>query len=175
MCGIVGRVNLNGQPIKPEAIKSMCRAIRHRGPDDEGLWLKGPVGLGNRRLSIIDLSPAGHQPISNEDKTVWITFNGEIYNFQELRNKLIRQGHRFRSQTDTETVVHLWEEYGVTCLKYLRGMFAFGLWDEKKQTLFLARDRLGKKPLKYFQDKEKFIFASELKAILTQNINLKPD
>ncbi len=175
MCGIVGKINLNGQPVNPEAIKQMCRAIKHRGPDDEGIYIKGPVGLGSRRLAIIDLSPAGHQPLSNENKTVWITFNGEIYNFHELRQKLIKKGHRFRSQTDTETVVHLWEDYGVDCLKFLRGMFAFAIWDERKQTLFLARDRLGKKPLKYYLDNKTLIFASELKAILTQKISRELD
>jgi len=176
MCGIVGKLNLNSKPVTAAEIKSMGRAIGHRGPDDEGIWTKGPVGLGNRRLSIIDLSPAGHQPLSNEDKTVWITFNGEIYNFQELRTKLIKQGHRFRSKTDTETIVHLWEEYGVNCLKYLRGMFAFALWDDRQKILFLARDRSGKKPLKYYSDCHSLIFASEIKALLqVKNINSEPD
>lgn len=175
MCGIVGQLNLNGKPVAVAEINSMCRAISHRGPDDEGIWTKGPVGLGNRRLSIIDLSPAGHQPICNENKTVWITFNGEIYNFQALRHQLIKQGHRFRSKTDTETIIHLWEEHGVGCLKYLRGMFAFAIWDERQKCLFLARDRLGKKPLKYYYDGKTLIFASELKAILTQKIKSEPD
>jgi asparagine synthase (glutamine-hydrolysing) len=126
-------------------------------------------------LSIIDLSPAGHQPLSNKAKTVWITFNGEIYNFQELRSRLIKKGYKFHTKTDTEVIIHLWEEHGVECLSMLRGMFAFALWDDKQKTLLLARDRLGKKPLKYYQDKNSLIFASELKAILTQKINTSLD
>ncbi|OGH36645.1 MAG: asparagine synthase (glutamine-hydrolyzing) [Candidatus Levybacteria bacterium RIFCSPLOWO2_01_FULL_38_23] len=175
MCGIAGKVNFDGKPVTQAEIATMCQAIKHRGPDDQGVWTKGPIGLGNRRLSIIDLSPAGNQPISNENKTVWITFNGEIYNFQELRAKLIKKGHRFHSKTDTETIVNLWEEYGVNCLKMLRGMFAFALWDQNQKILFLARDRLGKKPLKYYLDDKVFIFASELKAILTQKVKTEPD
>ncbi len=166
MCGIVGRVNFDGQPVKRAEISLMCGAIKHRGPDDHGVWVNGQIGLGNRRLSIIDLSQAGHQPIHNENKSVWITFNGEIYNFQELRRRLIKKGHKFYSKTDTETIVHLWEEYGVKCLKFLRGMFALALWDEKQKTLMLARDRMGQKPLKYYLDSKMIVFASELKAIL---------
>lgn len=176
MCGIVGRINLNGKPIDLNELNQMCEAISHRGPDDQGIWSKGPVGLGNRRLSIIDLSPAGNQPVTNETKTVWLVFNGEIYNYQELRSRLMKVGHKFRSHSDTETIVHLWEEYGPNCLKYLRGMFAFALWDENKKTLLLARDRMGKKPLKYYLDKQKLIFASELKAILAaKDIKTEPD
>ena len=176
MCGICGRLNFNDRPVQPDELEQMCKEIKHRGPDDQGIWLKGPVGLGHRRLSIIDLSPAGHQPISNETKTVWIVFNGEIYNFQALRSRLIKNGHKFSSKTDTEIVVHLWEEYGVNCVKYLRGMFALALWDEREKSLFLARDRVGKKPLKYYLDKQKIIFASELKAILTdKTIKRTPD
>ncbi|AKM79405.1 MAG: Asparagine synthetase [Candidatus Beckwithbacteria bacterium GW2011_GWB1_47_15] len=166
MCGIAGIINLNGQPVEEKEIGLMCQAIAHRGPDDQGIWIKGPVGLGNRRLSIIDLSSAGNQPIHNEDKTVWITFNGEIYNFKDLRKNLVKKGHKFYSQTDTEAIVHLWEEYGPNCVKFLRGQFAFGLWDDKKKILFLARDRLGQKPLKYYLTDKEIIFASELKAIL---------
>ena len=176
MCGIVGRLNFNDQRVNPNELHLMCQAISHRGPDDQGVWHKGPIGLGNRRLSIIDLSSAGHQPISNEDKTIWITFNGEIYNFKELRRRMIKKGHRFRSHTDTEIIVHLWEEYGVNCLKYLQGMFALALWDDRKKILFLARDRMGKKPLKYYLDNQKIIFASELKAILqANNVKKEPD
>src|SRR3989344_2598425 len=166
MCGIAGIINLNGQPVEEKEIGLMCQAIAHRGPDDQGIWIKGPVGLGNRRLSIIDLSSAGNQPIHNEDKTVWITFNGEIYSFKDLRKNLVKKGHKFYSQTDTEAIVHLWEEYGPNCVKFLRGQFAFGLWDDKKKILFLARDRLGQKPLKYYLTDKEIIFASELKAIL---------
>ena len=167
MCGITGKLTFsNKTPPTQSVLKSMTDAIAHRGPDDEGFYIKGPVGLGNRRLAIIDLTTAGHQPISNEDKTIWVVFNGEIYNFQDLTKKLKKQGHRFTSHTDTECLAHLYEEYGLSCLEHLRGMFAFAIWDEKKQQLFLARDRLGKKPLKYYIDKEKIVFASELKAIL---------
>src|SRR3712207_249238 len=126
----------------------MCDAIRHRGPDDDGYYLGTSVGLGQRRLSIIDLS-GGRQPMSNEDGTVWITFNGEIYSFQELRDRLVRLGHRFATHSDTEVIVHAYEEYGAECVKQLRGMFAFALWDERRQVLLLARDRVGKKPLFY--------------------------
>jgi len=176
MCGIVGRLNFNTQTVDPEEIKLMCEVISHRGPDNQGIYVKGPVGLGNRRLSIIDLSPLGNQPISNEDKTVWITLNGEIYNFQQLRKELLQKGHKFRSKTDTEVIVHLWEEYGENCLKHLRGMFALALWDDKQKVLMLARDRMGQKPLKYYVDEKKLIFASELKAILkTKGFKTEPD
>ncbi|MBU4320537.1 MAG: asparagine synthase (glutamine-hydrolyzing) [Nitrospinae bacterium] len=134
------------------------------------------VGLGHRRLSIIDLSPIAHQPMSNEDGTVWIVYNGEIYNFHELREDLIKKGHSFRSRSDTETILHAYEEYGVECLKHLRGMFAFAIWDERKQTLFLARDRVGKKPLCYRHSENSFSFASEIKSILQdESLERKPD
>lgn len=176
MCGLVGKLNFDGKPVFENEIRKMCRTITHRGPDDEGIWVKDNVGLGNRRLAIIDLSLTGHQPMSNEDKTVWLTFNGEIYNFLDLRKKLSKKGHRFFSHTDTEVIIHLWEEYGVDCLHFLRGMFAFALWDEKQRILFLARDRLGKKPLKYFINEKCFIFASELKAILKdKSVSKRPD
>src|SRR3989344_826643 len=162
MCGIAGKVNFDGKPVTQAEIATMCQAIKHRGPDDQGVWTKGPVGLGNRRLSIIDLSPAGNQPFSNSAKTVWITYNGEIYNYQYLRRLLLRRGYKLHSRTDTETIIYLWEEYGINCLKFLRGMFAFALWDDRQKVLFLARDRLGKKPLKYYCDGKAFIFASEL-------------
>jgi asparagine synthase (glutamine-hydrolysing) len=166
MCGIVGRLNFDGKPVKKNDLAVMCGAISHRGPDNQGIWVKSQVGLGNRRLSIIDLSPNGNQPISNEDQTVWMTFNGEIYNFSSLKKGLTKKGHKFKSNSDTEVIIHLWEEYGINCLKFLRGMFALALWDMKKQMLFLARDRMGQKPLKYYLDDKKLIFASELKALL---------
>lgn len=144
----------------------MADAIAHRGPDDEGFYMSGPLGLGFRRLSIIDLA-TGHQPLSNEDGTVWIVFNGEIYNYQELRSALQGKGHIFKTQTDTEVIVHLYEEFGEGCVEKLRGMFAFAIWDEKGQTLFVARDRVGIKPLYYFLSDKCLIFASEIKAILT--------
>jgi asparagine synthase (glutamine-hydrolysing) len=143
----------------------MLDTIRHRGPDDEGVYLAGQVGLGHRRLSIIDLN-TGHQPLSNEDRTVWIVFNGEIYNYQELRPFLLSKGHTFKTQTDTEVIIHLYEEFGPGCLEKLRGMFAFAIWDDKSHTLFLARDRVGIKPLYYCLTERSLAFASEIKAIL---------
>lgn len=146
-------------------VKEMADAIRHRGPDDEGFYVSGQIGLGFRRLSIIDLS-GGHQPLSNEDGTVWIVFNGEIYNYRTLRQELIDKGHIFRTKSDTEVIVHLYEEYGTECVLKLRGMFAFALWDSVRKTLFLARDRVGIKPLYYYVGKDFLSFGSEIKAIL---------
>ncbi len=167
MCGIGGKLYFDpARPVEREILERMNAALEHRGPDDAGIYCQGPIGLAHRRLSIIDLSPAGHQPMANEDGTVWIVFNGEIYNFQELRSRLAGQGHRFRSQTDTEVLLHLYEEHGVHCLQHLRGMFAFAIWDGPRRQLFLARDRLGKKPLCYQRDGEALRFASEVKAIL---------
>lgn len=151
----------------------MADTIAHRGPDDEGFYNSGPVGLGFRRLSIIDLA-TGHQPLSNEDGTVWIVFNGEIYNYQELRTFLQGKGHMFKTQTDTEVIVHLYEEFGEACVEKLRGMFAFAIWDENKKSLFLARDRVGIKPLYYFLSDKCLIFASEIKAILADP-EVKPE
>lgn len=172
MCGICGKLNFDqGSSIDPALMRSMLCAIRHRGPDDEGMYLAANVALGHRRLSIIDLS-AGHQPLSNEDGTVWIVFNGEIYNYQELRSFLTSKGHVFRTQTDTEVIVHLYEELGSECLQKLRGMFAFAIWDNNASTLFLARDRIGIKPLYYCVTGKSLIFASEIKAILAdQELN----
>ncbi len=146
----------------------MCEAMAHRGPDDYGIYCsdKFGVGLGHRRLSILDLSTAGRQPMSNEDGTVWITFNGEIYNFSELRNELRAKGHVFRSNTDTEVIIHLYEELGVSCLERLNGMFAFGIWDEKTGDLLIARDRVGIKPLYYMTRPGYLAFASEIKGFL---------
>lgn len=167
MCGIVGVVDLKGErKIERDRIKSMADQIIHRGPDDEGFYLDNGVGFGARRLKIIDLE-TGHQPQSNEDGTIWITFNGEIYNFLELRKELEEKGHRFRTKSDTETIVHLYEEEGEEGLKKLRGMFAFGIWDKKRKRLLLARDRIGKKPLYYtFLDPFTIVFSSEIKGIL---------
>lgn len=167
MCGICGKLMFeSGSHVPAGLLKDMADAIRHRGPDDEGFYLSGPVGLGFRRLSIIDLS-SGHQPLSNEDGTVWIVFNGEIYNYLTLRQELISKGHTFKTQSDTEVIVHLYEEYGVDCLEKLRGMFAFAIWDGAKKQLFLARDRVGIKPLYYYVGKSFVSFASEIKSILT--------
>jgi len=143
----------------------MCQTLVHRGPDDEGVYVKGHIGLGMRRLSIIDLV-SGHQPIHNEDKTIWVVFNGEIYNFPELRPELESSGHCFYTNTDTEVIVHLYEELGADCVQKLRGMFAFALYDERRQRLLLARDRLGKKPLHYALLQERLLFGSEIKALL---------
>jgi asparagine synthase (glutamine-hydrolysing) len=165
VCGINGRFNLDGQPVSEAEIIDMRDILNHRGPDDAGLYVNGSIGLGHRRLSIIDLS-GGHQPINNEDGSLTIVFNGEIYNFQELREELLARDHVFKTRSDTEVVVHLYEEMGIQCLERLRGMFAFALWDAKRQQLFLARDRLGEKPLYYAAVGRSLIFASEIKALL---------
>ena len=167
MCGICGIVYSSGEKrVHGELLRSMASVINHRGPDDEGIYLKGTVGLAHKRLSILDLSPAGHQPMTNEDGSIWIVFNGEIYNFLDLREDLQKRGHTFSSQTDTETIIHLYEEKGVECVHDLRGMFAFALWDENKKRLFCARDRAGKKPFVYAHTKDGLLFASEIKSLL---------
>ena len=166
MCGIAGIVGSSrSDRIEEAAVRRMCDAIVHRGPDDEGLLAQQNVGLGMRRLSIIDLA-GGHQPIFNEDRSAWIVFNGEIYNFPELRPELESKGHRFSTNTDTEMIVHLYEDMGADCVKKLRGMFAFALWDQKREKLLIARDRLGKKPLHYAFHKSRLYFGSEIKSIL---------
>ncbi len=165
MCGICGVFNFGTKaPVTREQLKRSADAMVHRGPDDEGFYLDGELGLGNRRLSIIDLS-GGHQPLSNEDETVWVTFNGEIYNYRELRADLEARGHRFRTSSDTETIVHLYEERGLDCVQQLRGMFAIALWDRRRRRLLLARDRLGVKPLFYRKYVGGLAFASELRAL----------
>jgi asparagine synthase (glutamine-hydrolysing) len=162
--------------VERDVLERMNRVLAHRGPDDAGIMCAGPVGLAHRRLSIIDVSPAGHQPMTNEDGTIWIVFNGEIYNFQDLRPDLERRGHRFRSRSDTEVILHLYEEHGTDCLRFFRGMFAFAIWDGLRRQLFLARDRLGKKPLCYQQDAGAFRFASEVKAVLQDPaVEVRPD
>lgn len=166
MCGIAGIVNSEpGATVDRETIHQMCEQIIHRGPDDEGIYVNGSAGLGMRRLSIIDLA-GGHQPIHNEDETIWLVFNGEIYNFLELRDELEQRGHRFYTNTDTEVIVHLYEELGAGCVQKLRGMFAIAIYDERKRKLLLARDRLGIKPLHYSLHKGRLLFGSEIKAIL---------
>lgn len=167
MCGIVGYLNSREQPsVVERQIRRMLGAIRHRGPDEFGVYLDGYVALGSARLSIIDLS-GGQQPIANEDETLWVVFNGEIFNYPELRPELEARGHRFATATDTEVLLHLYEEYGASCLDRLNGQFAFAIWDTRNQTLFLARDRLGVRPLFYASEGGSLIFASEIKAILT--------
>lgn len=166
MCGITGVAFTDGRrPTDAGLLQRMCDVMRHRGPDDEGFFRGPGAGLGMRRLSIIDLA-GGHQPISNEDGTVHVVLNGEIYNYQALRPGLEAQGHRFRTHSDTEVIVHLYEEQGDACVEALRGMFAFALWDAKRQRLLIARDRLGKKPLHYAVLADRLLFASEMKSIL---------
>ena len=166
MCGICGKLQFDLQArVSPALVKAMADTISHRGPDDEGYYVSGPIGLGFRRLSIIDLN-TGHQPISNEDGSVWIVFNGEIYNYKELREVLLSQGHVFKTRTDTEVIVHLYEEFGEHCVEKLRGMFAFAIWDDRRKLLFISRDRLGIKPLYYASSSKSLLFASEMKAIL---------
>ncbi|MCX5686714.1 MAG: asparagine synthase (glutamine-hydrolyzing), partial [Candidatus Omnitrophica bacterium] len=166
MCGICGYIHLDKSKRPNEAVlKNMMETLRKRGPDDEGVYLKDNVALGHRRLSIIDLE-TGHQPMSNEDGSITIVYNGEVYNFPELKDVLAKKGHVFNTHSDTEVVIHAYEEYGETCVKYFNGMFAFAIWDSRKNILFLARDRFGKKPLYYAVFDNQFIFGSELKALL---------
>ncbi|MFY9644776.1 MAG: asparagine synthase (glutamine-hydrolyzing), partial [Terriglobales bacterium] len=166
MCGIAGVVSATRESDISEAlVHHMCEQIVYRGPDDEGLHVADGAGLGMRRLSIIDLS-GGHQPVFNEDRSAWIVFNGEIYNFLELRPELEKRGHRFLTKSDTEVIIHLYEEMGADCVQKLRGMFALAIYDRKKRKLVLARDRMGKKPLHYALVKDKLYFASEIKSIL---------
>lgn len=167
MCGIVGYFNLNGAELPPEqeTLKAMCASIYHRGPDEEGRKVIGPAALGMRRLAIIDLK-SGQQPITNETGDIWLIFNGEIYNFHELKAMLVARGHSFSTQSDTETIVHLFEDFGVGCLEHLEGMFAFALFDTRNNTLFLARDRMGEKPLHWAIVDGSLVFSSEIKSIL---------
>lgn len=166
MCGICGIVRYDREdPVDRTLLERMTETLAHRGPDGDGYYLNGAVGLGHRRLAVIDLG-TGDQPIPNEDESVWIVFNGEIYNFRALRAELEALGHRFRTNTDTECIVHLYEEYGEGCVDRLDGMFAFAIWDENRRLLFAARDRVGKKPFYYTQTPSGFIFGSEIKPIL---------
>jgi asparagine synthase (glutamine-hydrolysing) len=166
MCGICGIFHSEpDQSVNRDALASMNQQIVHRGPDDDGFFVEKNVGLAMRRLSIIDVQ-TGHQPICNEDESVWIVFNGEIYNHRDLRNDLQARGHRYRTRSDTETIVHLYEEYGKDCVHHLRGMFSFAIWDRSRRCLFIARDRLGIKPLYYRYDGKTFLFGSEIKTIV---------
>ena len=173
MCGIAGFLLRDGMA-EARAVKAMCDTIRHRGPDDEGIHTDGGCGIGMRRLSIIDLS-TGHQPLSNEDGSVWVVFNGEIYNYRELRERLMGQGHRFRTNSDTETLVHLYEQEGAEGLARLRGMFAFAIWDARKREMLLARDRFGKKPMYYAETPAGLFFGSELKCLRAAGVPLELD
>lgn len=166
MCGIAGYINTDkAQPVESRVIEQMCAVIHHRGPDEWGMWCNENVGIGMKRLQIIDLS-GGHQPMGTDDGRVQIVFNGEIYNHRDLRVDLEQRGYRFRTSSDTEAILHLYEEYGEDCVQQLRGMFAFAIWDARNQRLFIARDRLGKKPLHYLHDQHKLVFGSEIKSIL---------
>lgn len=166
MCGICGIVDLkSSQSVNQDILLKMTQAMKHRGPDEQGIYQCDSVGLGSRRLSIIDLA-GGRQPIANEDESMWIVFNGEIYNYRELRTYLQKKGHAFRTQTDTEVILHLYEEFGLDCVQHLNGIFAFAIWDIPHQELTLARDRMGIKPLYYTQTGDSFIFGSELKVLL---------
>jgi len=167
VCGIAGRYNfLSGAPADFEILRAMCELLAHRGPDGEGVRVDGPLGLGHRRLSVIDLSAAGRQPMSYDDGRLWIVFNGEIYNFLSLKADLEGRGHRFASRTDTEVVLAAYAEYGINFLRHLRGMFAFAIWDAPRGRLFAARDRFGTKPFHYRLDGDGIAFASEPRAFL---------
>lgn len=166
MCGIAGLFNLKDEPVSAGQVEHMADLLQHRGPDDKGLWVNGPIGLGHRRLSIIDLSERARNPMPNEDESIWLIFNGEIYNYKDFRADLLRRGHVFRSETDSEVIIHLYEEMGADCVAQLNGMFAFALWDERRRRLLLARDRFGIKPLYYAAVGDTLAFASEIKAFL---------
>lgn len=177
MCGIAGKITFDEEGVQSNELERMTRAIVHRGPDDTGIFLSNDkkVGLANCRLAIVDLSKRGHQPMTYKNR-YWITYNGEVYNFLELRKELIQKGYRFKSETDTEVILALYDLYGTDCLRYLRGMFAFAIYDVRRKTVFLARDRVGKKPLKYFFGNDTFIFASEIGALVTQKeVKREPD
>src|SRR6478752_7578997 len=169
MCGIAGKVGLT--PVSEAEVIRMCDAIAHRGPDDWGAFVEGDVGLGMRRLSIVDVA-GGHQPMTNEDGSVLLVFNGEIYNHEELRAPLVAQGHQFRTRSDTEALIHLYEEHGEGMVAKLRGMFAFAIWDRRRRRLLLARDHFGQKPLFYTEEGARLTFASEIKALLADDPSL---
>ncbi|MFH1593965.1 MAG: asparagine synthase (glutamine-hydrolyzing) [Candidatus Omnitrophota bacterium] len=174
MCGICGLIDNASGAISRDKIQAMTDKMTHRGPDNRGIYINlessPKVGLGHRRLSIIDLSSQGTQPMANEDESIRLVLNGEIYNYKTLREELKNKGHIFRSNTDAEVAVHLYEEHKEECVKYLRGMFAFAIWDQKKRTLFIARDRAGQKPLLYYHKDRRFVFASEFTSILESGL-----
>jgi len=176
MCGICGKLIFKDVVPDPDSIRAMCKTIIHRGPDDEGIYTAPHIGMGQRRLSIIDLATSACPPLTNEDRTVWLVFNGEIYNFQELRKQLRGRGHKFTTNTDTEVIIHLYEDEGPACLQKLRGMFAFAVWDKRREILFCARDRVGKKPFCYAVTPQSFVFGSEIKAITADSdVRVAPD
>lgn len=170
MCGIVGIFNIDRKPVNKSMLEAMIRIVKYRGPDDEGFYTDEFIGLGQCRLSIIDLSPAGHQPMSNADKSLWIVFNGEIYNYIELKKELQGKGHKFISNTDTEVILHAYQEWGVDCLNKFNGMWAFCIWDKKKKEFFCSRDRFGVKPFYYYFKNNVFAFSSEIKSLLELEI-----
>ncbi len=176
MCGICGKLTFSNEPVAPSLVARMAGVLRHRGPDDERVYSAPHIGLGQTRLSIIDLNESATAPLSNEDNSIWVVFNGEIYNFKDLRRDLEEKGHTFRTRTDTEVIVHLYEQYGFDCLQRMRGMFAFALWDSSQRLLFAARDRLGKKPFTYHLDGTALTFGSEIKAITSDpSISVSPN
>src|SRR5262245_13010444 len=175
MCGIVGKLNTDKtKTVEPGLIRAMCQTLVHRGPADEGIYVDGPVGLGRPRLSIIDVA-GGHQPISNEDGTICVVLNGEIYNYRDWRPLLESRGHRFQTNSDTEAIVHLYEEYGDDFVHHLRGMFAIALWDKRREAVVLVRDRLGIKPLYYAARGDQLLFGSELKALMAAGLPREVD
>src|SRR5688500_15849454 len=166
MCGIVAAYRRGGGRVDRNIVVEMRDALRHRGPDDEGLRAEWNVGLGHRRLSIVDLSAAGHQPMTNEDGTLWLVFNGEIYNYVELAQELRARGHRFHSHTDSEVILHLYEEEGEECVKRLNGMFEFVIWNRSKGKFFAERDRVGIKQIHYYNSPEQHMCASDIHALI---------
>ena len=176
MCGISGKLNFGADRVERSLIARMNSAIVHRGPDDEGIHIDGRIGLGERRLAIIDLNHNATAPLTNEDRTLWLVFNGEIYNYRELRDRLRARGHRFTTESDTEVILHLYEDHGVGCLDHLRGMFAFALWDAPRARVFAARDRMGKKPFIYCRSDRALTFGSEITALLADpGVPVNPD
>lgn len=173
MCGICGIFNRNNNRVNMEDLKRMSDIQAHRGPDDSGYYSDSSIGMGHKRLSIIDLSPSGHQPMSNEDGSLWVVYNGEIYNYVELRRQLEQLGHSFKSSSDTEVILHSYEQWGTMCVAKFNGMWAFGLWDTNKKKLFLSRDRFGVKPLYYYMNDQTIIFASEIKSVLSIKADLR--
>jgi asparagine synthase (glutamine-hydrolysing) len=176
MCGIAGKFDFSGKIVPQSLVRAMCNTIVDRGPDAEGIYVGPYIGLGERRLSVVDLSATANPPLSNEDGTIWVVFNGEIYNFQALRLKLKDLGHAFRTNSDTEVIVHLYEQYGTDCVRHMRGMFAFALWDASKRVLFAARDRFGEKPFYYAKFPTAFIFGSAIRAVTADpSVSISPD
>jgi len=168
MCGIAGIYNFDKKEVRKADLKRMCDLIKHRGPDDKGTYLQNNVGLGNRRLSIIDLSAAGHQPMTDNKENLWIVYNGEVYNYIELMQELKKKGYQFKSKTDTEVILYAYQEWGESCLQKLNGMWAFAIYNSKSRELFCARDHFGIKPFYYYSDKKQFLFSSEIKPLLAK-------